>query len=218
MVKEATLDLAVNFPGQLCTHWIDVSVRALVAERYTTQLKDGGSLPHDGRGGQTETLQGQGASDGHGDVRETGPRAGEGAQPLGDGSRPHSEIEAGAARVARPVCDSGCGPAVAGQGYGAGGAMVRWWRARILTACFLVRALCLSPWFPAIGLLMLKESQTHHHHHHHHHHHLHHNHHHRRHRRRHRHHHNHHTATTTNYQYTSALTIETVFRTIISFN
>ena len=36
VVKEAILDLAVNFPGQLCTHWIDVSVRAPVAERYTT--------------------------------------------------------------------------------------------------------------------------------------------------------------------------------------
>ena len=32
VVKEAILDLAVNFPGQLCTHWVDVSVRALVAE------------------------------------------------------------------------------------------------------------------------------------------------------------------------------------------
>ena len=35
VVKEAILDLAVNFPGQLCTHWVDVSVRAPVAERYT---------------------------------------------------------------------------------------------------------------------------------------------------------------------------------------
>ena len=35
-VKEAILDLAVNFPGQLCTHWVDVSVRAPVAERYTS--------------------------------------------------------------------------------------------------------------------------------------------------------------------------------------
>ena len=38
-VKEAILDLAVNFPGQLCTHWIDVSVRAPQAERYTTSGK-----------------------------------------------------------------------------------------------------------------------------------------------------------------------------------
>ena len=35
VVKEAILDLAVNLPGQLGTHWIDVSVRAPVAERYT---------------------------------------------------------------------------------------------------------------------------------------------------------------------------------------
>ena len=32
VVKEAILDLAVNFPGQICTHWVDVSVRAHVAE------------------------------------------------------------------------------------------------------------------------------------------------------------------------------------------
>ena len=33
-VKEAILDLEVNFLKQLCTSWIDVSVRALVAKRY----------------------------------------------------------------------------------------------------------------------------------------------------------------------------------------
>ena len=38
-VNEAILDLAVNFPGQFCTHRIDVSVRAPVAERYTTSGK-----------------------------------------------------------------------------------------------------------------------------------------------------------------------------------
>ena len=36
VVKEAILDPAANFPGQLCTHSIDVCVRAPVAERYTT--------------------------------------------------------------------------------------------------------------------------------------------------------------------------------------
>ena len=39
VVKEATLDLAVNFLVQLCTHWIDVAVRVLVAERYATSTK-----------------------------------------------------------------------------------------------------------------------------------------------------------------------------------
>ena len=39
VVKEAIWDLAVNFPGQLCTHWIDVSLRAPVAERHTTSGK-----------------------------------------------------------------------------------------------------------------------------------------------------------------------------------
>ena len=58
VVKEAILDLAVNFPEELCTHWIDVSVRAPVAERYTTSEK-GCSLRYHGGGGQVGTLQGQ---------------------------------------------------------------------------------------------------------------------------------------------------------------
>ena len=39
VVKEAILDLAVNFPGQLCTHWVDVSERASVAESATQPVR-----------------------------------------------------------------------------------------------------------------------------------------------------------------------------------
>ena len=39
VVKREILDLAVNFPGQLCTHSIDFGVRATVAERNTTSVQ-----------------------------------------------------------------------------------------------------------------------------------------------------------------------------------
>ena len=56
-VKEAILGLAVNSPGQLCTHWIDVGVRAPVAERYTSSGKQVVACATHGRGGQVEALQ-----------------------------------------------------------------------------------------------------------------------------------------------------------------
>ena len=63
-------------------------------------------------GGQAEALQGQSAADGDGILREAWP-VGEGAQPSGDGGRPHIEIGTSAAgQVASSfvVCDSGCKP------------------------------------------------------------------------------------------------------------
>ena len=77
VVKEAILDLALNFPGQLCTHWIDVSVGAPLAERYSTQ---GCGLRYHGRGGHVEALQGKGTPDGDGDVWKAGPGVGAAGQ------------------------------------------------------------------------------------------------------------------------------------------
>ena len=99
VVREAIIDLAINFPVQLCTHLVDVSLRAPVAERYTTSAKKVATCAKmvRGRGGQVETPQGRGAPGGHGDVWEAGPRVGESAQPVGDGNGPHGEVETGAA-------------------------------------------------------------------------------------------------------------------------
>ena len=109
-VKEAILDLAVNFPGQRCTHWVDVSVRA----RYTNKWEKGCGLRCYGRGGQVEALQEQGTPDGDGAFWKDGPGVGESAQSPGDGGGADSPGQAGAARVARQaaasalVCDGGC--------------------------------------------------------------------------------------------------------------
>ena len=48
VVKEAISDLAADFPEQLCTHWIDVSVRAPVVEIHN-HCEESGSLSYDGR-------------------------------------------------------------------------------------------------------------------------------------------------------------------------
>ena len=62
--EEAILDLAVNFLGQLCTYWIDVSAREL--GKIQRQCKENRSLRRGRGGGENEALQWQSAADGHG--------------------------------------------------------------------------------------------------------------------------------------------------------
>ena len=120
VVKDAIFDL-VSFPEQLCAHWIAVSVRALVAERYTPVGKMlQPALRYHGRGGQVETLQGQGTPNGDGNVWNLlAMTAGQTAR-----SRPAPHVRRDRLRRALWYATAECRPASVGQSSGAGGARV----------------------------------------------------------------------------------------------
>ena len=105
VVKEAILDLAVNFPGQLGTH----CVCSGEAHNQWEKVAACGTM------GEEDKVRGYKGKALLMVVETFG--VGESAQPLGDGSGTGSAVEAGAARVARHaeasalVCDGGREPA-----------------------------------------------------------------------------------------------------------
>ena len=116
VVKEAISDLAANFPGQLCTHWVDVSVRAPAAERCTTSAKKVAACAMMGEEDKQKCYKGRALAMVVGSYGTFGPESEKVLKILAMApehtatSRPVVHVGRLAA-VSVVVCHSGCSPA-----------------------------------------------------------------------------------------------------------